>query len=72
MLVWERDKCCQPRPIELLGCSPRVEVATMRLQPAAQALNPPVLARGRDAGVAITAVASIVSAKEAVCANACA
>ena len=44
MLVRVRDKRCRPRPCELLSCSPRVEVATMALQPAAQELNPPVLA----------------------------
>ena len=44
VLVRVRDKRCRPRPCELLSCSPRVEVATTRLQPAAQELNPPVLA----------------------------
>ena len=44
MLVLVRDKRCRPRPCELLSCSPRVEVVTTRLQPAAQELNPPVLA----------------------------
>ena len=39
-----RDERCRPRPCELLSCSPRVEAATMRLQPAAQELNPPALA----------------------------
>ena len=39
-----RDERCRPRPCELLSCSPRVEVAAMALQPAAQELNPPVLA----------------------------
>ena len=44
MLVRVRDERCRPRPCELLSCSPRVEVASMALQPAAQELNPPVLA----------------------------
>ena len=43
-LVWVRDEGCRPRPIELLSCSPRVQAASMRLQPARQQLNPPVLA----------------------------
>ena len=37
-----RDKCCQARPIELLGCSAYVVVGVMRLQPACQQLKPPV------------------------------
>ena len=44
MLVSVRDERCRARPIELLSCSPRVELASMRLQPAGQALSPPVLA----------------------------
>ena len=44
MLVSVRDERRRARPIELLSCSPRVELASMRLQPAGQALSPPVLA----------------------------
>ena len=44
MVVRARDKCCQARPIELLGCSAHVVVGVMRLQPACQLLYPPVLA----------------------------
>ena len=40
--VRARDKCCQARPIELLGCSAHVVVGMMRLQPACQQLKPPV------------------------------
>ena len=71
--MWARDKCCPRRCIEMLGCSPRVEVATMALQPAAQELNPPVLAV-----VAMLVwrspplLPSIVLAKEGVRAGACA
>ena len=45
MLVWVRDKRCQTQPFELLKLSrsPRMQVATMRLQPAGQQLYPPVL-----------------------------
>ena len=37
-----RGKCCQARPIELLGCSAYVVVGMMRLQPACQQLKPPM------------------------------
>ena len=40
MLVWVRDKRCQPRPIELLGWSLSVEAAATRLQPVCQQLYP--------------------------------
>ena len=33
MLVSVRDERCRARPIELLSCSPHVELASMRLQP---------------------------------------
>ena len=33
-VVSVRDKRCQTRPIEVLGCSPRVVVGVMRLQSA--------------------------------------
>ena len=41
-LVWVRDERCRPRPIELLSCSPLVDAASMRLQPARQHLKPRV------------------------------
>ena len=52
---WVRDKRCQTRPIELLSCSPRVEVASMRLQPAARELIRPVLVVVAMLALAITA-----------------
>ena len=44
VLVSVRDERCRARPIELLSCSPRVELASMQLQPAGQERSPPVLA----------------------------
>ena len=44
--VRARDKCCQARPIELLGCSAHVVVGVIQLQPACQQLKPPSHARG--------------------------
>ena len=46
MAVWARDKCCQARPIELLGCSAHMVVGVMRLQPACHQLKPPMHAVG--------------------------
>ena len=63
VLVCVRDERCRPRPCELLSCSPRVEVATVALQPAVQELNPPVLAVvAMLATVAITAVVGTMGA----------
>ena len=44
MLVRVRDERCRARPIELLSCSPRMEVAAMRLQPVGKQLSPLVIA----------------------------
>ena len=56
-----RDKCCQARPIELLGCSAYVVVGVMRLQSACQQLKPPMHAVDAMGAWRIHAHASIVS-----------
>ena len=62
MAVWARDKCCQARQIELLGCSAHVVVGVMRLQPACQQLKPLVHAVDAMGAWRIHAcIASIVS-----------
>ena len=42
MVVRARDKCCQARPIEVAGCSARVAVGMVRLQPLCYQLQPPM------------------------------
>ena len=65
MLVRVRDERCRPRPIELLSFAPRVQVATMRLQPPGQELNPPVLAVVALLACRSPPLPSIVSTREA-------
>ena len=40
MVVSARDKCCQARPTEVAGCSARVAMGVIRLQPPCYQLKP--------------------------------
>ena len=68
MLVWVRYERCQARPMQLLGWSLHVRVATMRLQPVYQQLYPPTRARSRCVErVALSTVGCIVSSQRIEC-----
>ena len=65
MLVPVREKRCRARPIAVLSCASFVQVAVMRLQPAAQELSPPVLAVVALLACRSPPLPSIVSTREA-------